>query len=67
LVGSQRGSGHGSHYDYDTHVPLIFWGSPFKPGETDEACAPYDLAPTLAELLGLRLPGATGTSHAPHP
>ncbi len=60
-----RGSGHGSHHDYDTHVPLLFWGAPFPSGERDEACAPYDLAPTLADVLGLRLPDATGASHAP--
>lgn len=61
----ERGSGHGSHHEYDTHVPALFWGAPFKARETDEACAPYDLAPTLADVLGLRLPDATGTSHAP--
>ena len=22
-----RGSHHGSHHEYDTHVPLVFWGS----------------------------------------
>lgn len=60
-----RGSGHGSHYEYDTHVPLIFWGGPFRAGERSEAAAPYDLAPTLADLLGIRLPNATGTSHLP--
>jgi hypothetical protein len=58
----ERGSGHGSHHEYDTHVPAIFWGAPFKARETDEACAPYDLAPTLADVLGVRLPDATGTS-----
>ena len=25
-----RGSGHGSHYEYDTHVPLVFWGGAFR-------------------------------------
>ena len=57
-----RGSGHGSHHEYDTHVPLLFWGGPFQPGKSDEAAAPYDLAPTLADLLGIKLPEATGTS-----
>lgn len=57
-----RGSGHGSHHEYDTHVPLLFWGGPFQPGKNDEAAAPYDLAPTLADLLGIKLPDATGTS-----
>ena len=60
-----RGSGHGSHHEYDTHVPVLFWGEPFKARETDAACAPYDLAVTLADVLGVRLPEATGVSHTP--
>jgi arylsulfatase A-like enzyme len=60
-----RGSGHGSHHGYDTHVPLIFWGAPFAAEESGGACAPYDLAPTLAAILGIRLPDATGASRAP--
>jgi hypothetical protein len=57
-----RGAHHGSHHDYDTHVPLIFWGGPFVPGRAEADAAPYDLAPTLAALLGVTLPDATGTS-----
>ncbi|HYN04316.1 MAG TPA: alkaline phosphatase family protein [Vicinamibacteria bacterium] len=57
-----RGSHHGSHHEYDTHVPLVFWGKPFPPGRKDRDTTPYDLAPTLAELLGVTLPDATGKS-----
>jgi hypothetical protein len=61
-----RGSGHGSHHEYDTHVPLLFWGGPFRAVVRGEPVAPYDLAPTLASLLGVRLDErATGTSLAP--
>jgi hypothetical protein len=58
-----RGSGHGSIYDYDTDVPLIFWGAGFKAG-ADEAndATPYDLAVTLGEAIGVTLPQATGKS-----
>lgn len=62
-----RGSGHGSHHAYDTHVPLIFWGGPFTAGKITGACTPYDLAPTLAEVLGVALPAATGTSRLAKP
>lgn len=61
-----RGSGHGSHHRYDTHVPLVFWGGPFKPGRSTEATTPYDLAPTLAEALKVSLPDAVGVSRLPH-
>jgi type I phosphodiesterase/nucleotide pyrophosphatase len=60
-----RGSHHGSHHEYDAHVPLIFWGGPFRPGVSEADSAPYDLAPTLAALLGVTLSDATGTSRAP--
>lgn len=58
-----RGSGHGSTHDYDTHVPLIFWGAGF-PSMTSEAddAAPYDLAVTLGDSIGVTLPQATGKS-----
>jgi predicted AlkP superfamily pyrophosphatase or phosphodiesterase len=61
-----RGSGHGSIYDYDTHVPLIFWGGPFRPETSSAEATPYDLAPTLARLLGLDLPNAVGKSRLPN-
>jgi hypothetical protein len=61
----ERGSGHGSHHEADTHVPLLFWGGPFRPGERSESSTPYDLAPTLADILGITLPDAVGTSRVP--
>lgn len=60
-----RGSGHGTHHDYDTRVPLVFWGGPFRKGlSTDAAVAPYDIAPTLGALLGVSVPDAIGHSRA---
>lgn len=61
-----RGTTHGSHHEYDTHVPLVFWGGPFRPGVSAETATPYDLAPTLAEAVGVALPDATGRSRLPH-
>lgn len=57
-----RGSHHGTHHEYDTHVPLVLWGRPFATGRRERAVTPYDLAPTLADLLGFTLPEATGRS-----
>ncbi|HUF30989.1 MAG TPA: alkaline phosphatase family protein [Gemmatimonadaceae bacterium] len=39
---------HGSPYDYDTHVPVIFYGRPFRAGRYDEFARVVDMAPTLA-------------------
>jgi arylsulfatase A-like enzyme len=60
-----RGSGHGSHYDYDTHVPLIFWGGGFPAEWSADDTSPYDLAPTLADSVGVGLPDAVGRSRLP--
>jgi len=54
------GSDHGSHHDYDTHVPLVFWGGGIEPRHSSDPSTPYDLAPTLAARLGFVLPDATG-------
>jgi hypothetical protein len=55
-----RGTNHGSPYDYDTHVPLIFWGRGVRAGRSEATTAPYDLAPTLGAALGVTLPDAIG-------
>ncbi len=61
-----RGSGHGSTHDYDTNVPLIFWGAGFKAMSSDaDDAAPYDLAVTLGDAIGVTLPHATGKSRLP--
>ena len=53
---------HGSPWDYDTHIPVILYGSTyFKIGEYDAEISHQDVGATLFELLGLTLPPtATG-------
>jgi len=51
-----RGATHGSAYDYDTHVPLLFLGPGIMPGRYDQPTRTVDLAPTLAALLGVTPP-----------
>jgi len=55
-VSGLTGSSHGLPWSYDAQVPLIFWGSAFKPGFNSTACQPIDLAATLAAVLGLTQP-----------
>ncbi len=45
---------HGSPYDYDAHVPMIFYGAPFKPGKYAERVRVVDMGPTLARVAGVR-------------
>ena len=44
---------HGSPYDQDAHVPIIFYGPQFKPGRYPQFVRTVDMAPTLARLLGV--------------
>ena len=44
---------HGTIHRYDTHVPLIFFGEPFKQGRYVEGVDPADLVPTIAAALKL--------------
>ena len=53
---------HGVAYSYDQHVPLAFYGAPFKPGVYRDQVEPVDLAPTLAVLLGINKPSSS-TGH----
>lgn len=44
---------HGSPHDTDSHVPIIFYGPPFRPGMNAEFARTVDIAPTLARALGV--------------
>jgi predicted AlkP superfamily pyrophosphatase or phosphodiesterase len=55
-VGPGKGTDHASPYNYDTHVPLAFYGVPFEPGTYRTNAEPVDLAATLASLLGINAP-----------
>jgi predicted AlkP superfamily pyrophosphatase or phosphodiesterase len=45
---------HGSPHDYDTQVPLIFYGPMFRAGRYDRLARVVDIAPTLARIVGAR-------------
>jgi arylsulfatase A-like enzyme len=45
---------HGSPHDYDTHVPVIFYGPWFAPGRYSNTTSVVDMAPTLAQILNVR-------------
>ncbi len=49
----QTGVDHGSPYDYDRHIPLIFYGSGIHNGVSKENVAPTQITPSIARLLGI--------------
>ncbi|NQX85586.1 MAG: alkaline phosphatase family protein [Flavobacteriaceae bacterium] len=58
---SRTGSTHGSGLNYDTHVPLVFYGAGINKGGTIKRTNIVDIAPTISALLGISFPnGATG-------
>jgi arylsulfatase A-like enzyme len=57
----KTGTTHGSPYSYDTHVPILFFGSPFKSGRYSSESFITDIVPTLCSALGMTEPaGCTG-------
>ncbi|MGA9390070.1 MAG: alkaline phosphatase family protein [Candidatus Sulfotelmatobacter sp.] len=56
VVGPATGTDHASPYTYDTHVPLAFYGLPFRVGAYRTHAEPVDMAATLASLLGINAP-----------
>jgi arylsulfatase A-like enzyme len=51
-----QGTGHGSPYFYDRHVPLVFYGAMVEPGVSTDPARTVDIAPTLAQLAGIAIP-----------
>ena len=49
------GTGHGTPYNYDQHVPLLLLGYRIQPGEYFAPVTPADIAPTFAALCGITL------------
>jgi predicted AlkP superfamily pyrophosphatase or phosphodiesterase len=65
VVHEPTGTSHGSPYRYDTHVPVLFFGGRVSPKSIDRPVGTVDVAPTLAEFLGLSAPsGVDGRSLA---
>lgn len=56
LDGERGGTSHGVPYTYDSHVPIILMGPPFRPGRYSGNISTSDLAPTLADALGVNPP-----------
>lgn len=59
MSGYPTGTSHGTPYSYDTHVPVCFYGSAFKPGRYADEFYITDIAPTLAAALRVEQPAAS--------
>lgn len=55
-VDRKTGTNHGTPYNYDVHVPLLWFGAGVTPGTFTRRVGVDDIAPTLAHLLGIVAP-----------
>lgn len=55
----KKGTTHGAGYNYDTHVPVLFYGSGIKKGESMSYITITQVAPTVCELLRINQPNST--------
>ena len=53
------GTTHGTAFNYDAHVPVVFMGAGVRPGRYDQNIATVDIAPTLAALLEVDPPSGS--------
>ena len=56
--GGAQGTSHGSGWNYDTHVPILFYGWGVKHGNSVRYMTITDIAPTISMLLNMRMPNA---------
>lgn len=54
---------HGSPWDYDRRVPILFWRPSARAGNFDQAVDTTDIMPTLAAMIGLPLAQASVDGH----
>jgi hypothetical protein len=50
------GTSHGSCYDYDNHVPVVFWGPKYAVNRLTRSVRLVDVSVTIAQLLNLKPP-----------
>ncbi len=55
----EKGTTHGAGYNYDTHVPVLFFGNGIKKGESHNYISITQIAPTVCELLQINQPNST--------
>jgi arylsulfatase A-like enzyme len=56
---SASGTTHGTPFNYDSHVPVIFMGFGIKPGHYYQKIAVNDIAPTLCAIAGVEEPSGS--------
>ena len=56
---SEVGTSHGSPYNYDTHVPLLFYGWNIPQGSSSQKTVIPQIAPTISTMLQIEFPNGS--------
>ena len=57
--GYPTGTSHGVLYNYDAHIPLLFYGNGIKKGAVNGVNYMSDIAPTITTMLGIQMPSGS--------
>ena len=57
--GFVTGTSHGTLYNYDAHIPLLFFGKGIKKTSVHRETYMTDIAPTITSLLGIQMPSGS--------
>lgn len=61
IEGGATGTTHGQWYQYDSHIPMLWYGWGIKKGSSSRETYMTDIAPTIAALLHIQAPdGSVG-------
>lgn len=62
LFSGGTGTSHGSPWEFDSHIPIVFWGANVTPGLYGRRVYTQDIASTICTILGIEYPtGNMGT------
>ncbi len=53
------GTEHGTMYNYDTHIPMLWYGWKIRKGSTNRQVYMTDVAPTISALLSIQMPNGS--------
>jgi len=59
MDGYATGTTHGTLYNNDAHIPLLWYGNGIKKGAINTLNYMTDIAPTLTTLLGIQMPSGS--------
>lgn len=55
----RQGTTHGTSYNYDTHVPIVFYGGMINKGLSYQPVNVIDIAPTISAMLHIPAPNGS--------